>query len=71
MDSRLTLKSWTMQLLPGSIPLPPNRDMHERHQRKLDRYLHTVAKSVWRLQSEVCWKRYLHEKRQQEKEEDA
>eukprot|EP00435_Cladocopium_sp_Y103_P015294 s2960_g3.t1 len=37
-EGKSTMKSWNMTALPG-VPLPPNRRMHEQHQRRLDRRL--------------------------------
>lgn len=40
-EGKSTMKSWNMMDLPG-VPLPPNRRMHEQHQRRLDRFLRLV-----------------------------
>eukprot|EP00435_Cladocopium_sp_Y103_P073827 s48_g45.t1 len=60
MTKQSTLRSWTMADLPG-VPLPPNRAMHERHMRRLNRYLRIVERTPQVLCGDVAWRRILEE----------
>eukprot|EP00434_Breviolum_minutum_P035009 symbB.v1.2.030985.t1/scaffold3546.1/size54311/3 len=53
-----TLRSWNMTAVPG-VALPPNRAMHEKYVRKLERYLSDIEKVPQRLRSEVALKRLM------------
>lgn len=57
-----TLHSWTMEVLPG-VPNTPNRALHDRQIRRLERYMNGLTRAPQSLDQAVEEKRAAHDKR--------
>mmetsp|Transcript_11890 Transcript_11890/g.24807 ORF Transcript_11890/g.24807 Transcript_11890/m.24807 type:complete len:104 (+) Transcript_11890:70-381(+) len=55
-----TLRSWTATAVPG-VPSPPNREMHESHMRRMERYVAALENSPQILSLDVADKRLVLE----------
>eukprot|EP00438_Fugacium_kawagutii_P004957 Skav222388 [mRNA] locus=scaffold4422:10427:18639:+ [translate_table: standard] len=69
-ERQSTLHSWTMAPAPGVPALPPNRQMHEQHVKRMEKFLSAVKAKPLLLRGDVYWRRIIHERLQEQRQEN-